>query len=173
MGHFEDVIGTTFFCNKGLSCVIPVVLMPWTFVARVMLLSFPCLGGAFATDVPSSSSLFLFLLFLSDFLGFWFVFSSSASTSTISLASVTLGFFSGHITLDKTTVVVFSFTLWLDDEFLLGGRADFYFDDDVDIFDRAFVVVLVEQIDGGAASVGLFIMVGMIMRGGDVVLLCY
>ena len=148
-------------------------LMPWNFFARAMLLSFPCLGGAFATDVPSSSSLFLFPFFLSDFPGFWFVVSSSASTSIISFASTTLGFFSGRILLDTTTVVVFAFTLRLDYDLLLGGRDDFDFDDDVDIFDRAFVVVLVERVYGGAASVGLFIMVGMRMRGGDVVLLCY
>ena len=64
------------------------------------------------------------------------------------------------------TVVVFYFTLWLDDELLLGGQSDSDFDDDVDIFDRAFVVVLVELVDGGSASVSLFIMVGMRMRGG-------
>ena len=75
--------------------------------------------------------------------------------------------------LDTTTVVVFAFTLRLDDDFLLGGRADFDFDDDVDIFDRAFVVVLVERVDGGSASVGLFMMVDMIIRGGDFMLLCY
>ena len=75
--------------------------------------------------------------------------------------------------LDTTTLVVFTFTLPLDDDFLLGGRADFDFDDDVDIFDQASVLVLVEQFDSGAASAGLFIMVGTRMRGGDVVLLCY
>ena len=138
-----------------------------------MLLSFPCLGGFFATDVPSSSSLFLFLFFLSDFPGFWFVVSSSVSASTISFASATLGFFSGSISLDTTKVVVFSFTLLLYDDFLLGRRDDFDFDYDVDIFYRAFVVVLVDLVDGGAASVGLFIMVGMRIIGGDIVLLCY
>ena len=53
------------------------------------------------------------------------------------------------------------------------GGGDFDFDYDVDIFYRSFVVVLVDWVDGGAASVGLFIMVGMIIIGGDIVLLCY
>ena len=75
--------------------------------------------------------------------------------------------------LDTTTLVIFAFTLRLDDDFILGGRADFDFDDDVDIFDQASVLVLVERFDGGAASAGLFIMVDTRIRGGNVVLLCY
>ena len=108
-------------------------------------------------------------------LDFGFVVSSSASASTIPFASATLGFFSGQISLYTTTVVVFCFYAsvgW----WLLIGRAGqlwpwrwrWYF------FDRAFVVVLVVRVDGGSASVGLFITVGTKNeRGAIVEWLCY